>query len=170
MTLPRTPPPRRPMQLSPRTVVRVGREIPRFAGARGVGLGQRAGVVALQPNDWPTITRQSYYGKITGRSSIGPNRWEYTYSEVLKTSLGGVGWTTFTGGREGKCYNFVEVPNDGEGEEGNGVNVDDLPTGFSLGPIGIGRIVLLDIVRTTLGDLEAWFSADNPVVGRCPPP
>jgi len=61
-----------------------------------------------------------FWAKITGSSSIGGNRWKYSWEEVKRSSTGYSGWTVKTDGRSGTlddkpAYNLFEF--DGKAPE-----------------------------------------------------
>ena len=106
--------------------------------------------------------------RVLSSESVGPNRWSYQIEQVVKASEGYAELSSFPGGIRGVAYNMLENGNTGSGVEGNGVDVDDLPAGFSLGPIPSGDWPLLAYAWSVAsGRPELWLRYPNPVVGEC---
>lgn len=151
--------------------------IPRIAGSDGVRV-TRAGVnVSIKTTGRDPRHVRNFRALILNStpSTSGPNRWDYQFAETIKTQSGYDGWTLRTNGRTGDAMNKFEVPNSGSGTQGNGINVDTLPGGFSIQPIASGIVVTIDIERWFNVDggvviesgFEYWFSAMNSVDGVC---
>lgn len=116
-----------------------------------------------------------FFGRILSiddeRSYPDGNWWVYQFEEVQHTGtgydaeyLGTSQWTHV--GRVGIARNTCENDNAAEGLQGNGVDVDNLPEGFSIQPVPVGAIVILYQVGT--GDAARyWFSYENGVDGAC---
>ena len=105
-------------------------------------------------------------GVITSSTPIGPNRWAYTVEESEYLKLGEFGIKA--GGRVFTAYNDCEQQNAATGIQGNGVDVDDLPEGVEIVPIGNGSNVRLTrrINCETLA-IEWTFFAVNQLDGPC---
>jgi len=77
-------------------------------------------------------------GRITGETSLGPNRWEYTVTlgHIADDFSFTLGSTTIT------AINQRELGNAASGVQDNGVNVDTLDAGLSLQPVrGVVEII-----------------------------
>jgi hypothetical protein len=138
------------------------------------GLGLRWAIVRL--DDW-VVTE--FWAKLGVPTSLGYNRWQYPFVEVQKADTGYGTWQPGGFGRSGYAYNTVEDPNDGQGQEGNGVDIDRLiqcicgesSSGSGtpccrLLPAGTGAIVRIKEVRFGYGSqptVEYWFQFENEV-------
>ena len=103
-------------------------------------------------------------------SSTPPGQWDYTVSQVHKTSAGYGGWAVVSTGLVNVAgYNSFEDINDGTGIEGNGIDFSgvDFPAGFDMMPVPINSIVWGTVVYTTGLVREVWFSFVNAVDGTC---
>lgn len=114
-----------------------------------------------------------FLARITGAVPVGPNRWSYAYAQVRVVSAGAGagtvdpvadGWTHLT---HGPAYNLYEADNDGSGVEGNGVNVGGLPAGWSLVPIPVGAVVVMEFNVRDLSGGCVLFARENAVDGQC---
>jgi len=95
----------------------------------------------------------SKWVQIEESESFAPNRWDYT------------GFTLSGDQQTVDLRNGMEDPNTGTGVEGNGVNMDTLPDGFGMVPIGVGAVV-----RAWPPDEpgDPWkFSVANAIDGEC---
>jgi len=115
-----------------------------------------------------TTADTSFWAKITGRTSLGSNRWSYTFANVTKGGSVGYGGTWTNGSTAGTAYNSIEQINNGAGIEGNGVDVDgtDFPSGFSIQPVPTNSIVRI-FETANGGTTEYWFSYENGIDGTC---
>jgi len=110
--------------------------------------------------------------RITARSAVGTNRWQYSWTEVYAVGLSGtdIVFDDVTGGAasatHGYAYNLHEINNDGSGVEGNGVNVDNLPAELSYQPVAIGDVVEI-IGQFGDGSDNYWlFYGENAIDGE----
>jgi hypothetical protein len=104
--------------------------------------------------------------RITGSTSIGTNRWRYSISEVeyLKDGI----WSTVTDGISGTAYNTLEANNSSTGVQGCGINVEWLPAGVALKPIGFGAVVnVTPCTNCETLATEYAFQASNLPDGQC---
>jgi len=118
----------------------------------------------------PQAARQmiQVHCRITESEEDGPNRWRYKYEEVHKSKPSFAGWATF-GGFIGRGYNILEDGNSDSGIQGNGIDVDTLPDGFTIRPVPTGVIVLMSLVTVAENDApEGQFQYSNAVDGECP--
>lgn len=119
----------------------------------------------------PTIAEQTeIYARITGSTSIGPNRWEYDWEEAriadgVPVTAGAVRSSV----SHGKALNTVESNNTGAGIQGNGVNVDTLLDGFLIQPVSDKPVPLLRGPFNTSSGPIWLFESENAVDGVCPP-
>lgn len=150
-----------------RKLNRLSRSIPEMTDI-GVRLGSR---VALPRK--PREPRQigQFWAVVQSSTPLGGNKWEYQIAEVVKLAAGMTPPTIRPNGRAGKAWNALEVINSPEGVQGNGVNVDDLPTGFTIAPAPAGIPVIVAQWRRddTTCPFEFWFQYANGVTGACPP-
>jgi hypothetical protein len=129
---------------------------------RAGGTGQQWAVVRLGQGAAEDVV----IGRITGSTSIGDNRWRYTFAEVeyLKKGL----WSEVPDGITGTAYNTIEANNSASGVQGCGINVDWLPAGVSLKPIGTGAVVeLRKRINCETLETEYSFAASNLPDGQC---
>jgi len=108
------------------------------------------------------------HAKLTGAIQVGPNRWKYSWVEVELEE--DANWTVRQGGRtsttDDYAWNKAEVYNSASGTQGNGHNVNDLPTGIGLLPIG--PVVVDLIFHANCHDVaEPHFFAMNEIGGSC---
>jgi len=110
---------------------------------------------------------EEFKAKVVARESVRgeydqwQNKWRYTVVEQTLSFTGYGGWQMKANGRTVQAFNGVEDPNDGIGEEGNGVIVDD---DLTLRPAGIGAVVNVTEVRYGFGDTaikDYWFHFEN---------
>lgn len=94
-------------------------------------------------------------------------RWAYPFSLAKYDSEGT--YTAVSGGLTGTAYNKIEAGNTGSGVEGCGINVDNLPTGWELKPIGAGAVVEISVaINCDDQSIEYTFQAVNNADGTCP--
>jgi hypothetical protein len=104
--------------------------------------------------------------------AISANRWEYDWEEV---ALNGRDFDSAGAMRKssthGKALNLCEAMNAATGMLGNGVEVDNIPAGWSLVAIG-PRVVTLEGPHWDAdeGDWVWYFEATNMVDGSCAEP
>lgn len=104
--------------------------------------------------------------------AIAANRWEYDWEEV---ALNGRNFSSSGALRKssthGKALNLCEAMNAATGMLGNGVEVDNIPAGWSLVAIG-PRVVTLEGPHWDAdeGDWVWYFEATNMVDGSCAEP
>ena len=105
-------------------------------------------------------------------TSFAPNRWEYDWEEVALngrdiSSAGAVRKSS----THGKALNMCEAMNAATGTLGNGVEVGNIPIGWSLVPIG-PRVVTLEGPHWDAdeSDWVWWFGATNMIDGACAEP
>jgi len=119
---------------------------------------------------------ESFWAKITGSLTMSgaDNRWQYAWSEQVRTATG---WTTPTGGRSGTteedfALNSAEAFNDATGVQGHGVDIDgaDYPAGFEMQPIQGDRVVRMWQETATDGSVAFSFEATNADDGTCEAP
>lgn len=152
-------------------------------GGRGVNASNTAGRVTLSVPQPRGSGTEVFLASIFDATSIGPNKWSYGFAELIKIKSGsGVfPWTWSTrnpsnGGRSfaniGESYNLLEIENTAFGLQGNGINVDTLPPGFTIQPVPNKAIVIMTLIRINqgadIGKVEAWFQYSNAVDGECP--
>ncbi|MBN2293548.1 MAG: hypothetical protein JXM70_14055 [Pirellulales bacterium] len=115
------------------------------------------------------IAAESFKAKITGSTSIGSNRWSYQWAEQTPNISGT--WVTRDGGRTSTsidvAYNDFEANNTASGVQGCGVNVDNLNTGITLRPIGVGAVVTITLWTDCNGDIMPTFEHPNQPDGEC---
>lgn len=109
--------------------------------------------------------------RISGSSSLGGNKWTYSFVQVVKTAAGYGGWTDRSGGITGTntLYNLIEDQNAGSGVLGNGITVANL-AGLTVKPIPTGTRVRIFPVRFDVSGTstrEWWTSYENGVDGTC---
>lgn len=111
-----------------------------------------------------------FFARIVSSSSLGGNRWRYQIEQIHKVDEGYALPSGYPNRPvTGSAYNMLELANSESGVQGNGVNVDDLPNGFSIGPIPSGEWPHPVFVwQLAGGGFEYWMHYPNPVVGRCP--
>lgn len=106
------------------------------------------------------------WGRIIGSTATGPNRYDYTI-ELVAWDDPSSEWVVIPDSSVGAAINTIEASNTGDGIEGNGVNADTMPAGFTTAvPVGLGAVVKLTRV---VEDLWA-FSVANLVDGQCATP
>ena len=115
--------------------------------------------------------QMGFWAEITGNTSLGNNRWSYTFKQKYKNGASYGAWADWTGGITGTAYNSVEDMNTGAGVEGNGVDVSHLDTAdytFSIRPAPTGLIVrMVWVWDYSGGQWEYWFAYENGVDGTC---
>lgn len=135
-----------------------------LAGIQG---SQDSGLKARQ--EIPTVPEQSViYAKLTSSTSIGTNKFQYEWEEVKIND----GSPVTTGSKRssathGKARNLREMLNTGAGVQGNGINVTNLRSGFTIQPISPSGIV--ELRGPFPGTDPLWFfESFNAVDGVCP--
>ena len=112
-----------------------------------------------------------FYARVVSSESLGGNRWRYQIEQVIKSDAGYAATSPYPNRPiAGSAYNMLEMGNSESGTQGNGIDVDDLPQGFSLGPIPTGdwpHPVYIWQLADGSG-FEYWMHYPNPVVGSCP--
>lgn len=106
--------------------------------------------------------------KITGHTSIGDNRWSYSWTEQ-KCVLNGQ-WTDKPGGKTSVsedilAFNTVESNNGPTGIMGNSIDLAWLSEGFTILPVQGSPVVRAFKVTNCDGDPEYVFSYENAVGG-----
>lgn len=106
---------------------------------------------------------------VTGSTEISPNRWRYSWSEARfvsgKWEALPLGYTEATAGF---AYNGIESGNSAGGVQGNGVDVANLPAGFSIRPVGVNASISLEGPFIDGDGERFWaFDAVNMVDGAC---
>ena len=77
-------------------------------------------------------------------------------------------WAVLTGGISGTAYNTIEASNTATGTQGCGIDVDNLPAGVSLQPVGVGAVVeITPTINCDTGDTEYVYQAMNNADGSC---
>ena len=143
--------------------------IPDLHAGRDIVLERLPGQITVSVDPRRPLPKQTFWARITAATSAGPNRWQYQIEEVIKTGAGYAGWTTKPIARTGDAFNTAEEMNNGSGLEGNGVDIGNLPAGFSLKPAPTGLLVFVTVV--TLNDQSAkefWLCHENAIDGECP--
>ena len=109
--------------------------------------------------------------RITGSTSIGDNRWSYSWESVIGNEQATDPGTfkAAPSARTGTAYNGLEAGNTAAGVQGCGIDVDNLPTGWALQPIGDGAVVALRWVTDCSDPRSGWwqFEAANNADGEC---
>lgn len=97
-----------------------------------------------------------------------PNRWIYQMELVELDEEGA--WEPVADADPIIAYNTVEAGNSGSGVQGNGVDVENLPAGFSIVPIGNGAILPVSgpYEGSPFGEFYT-FTLANLVDGECQP-
>lgn len=160
--------------LTAKTLNALVRSTPSTTPSRRVGmLSLPNGSIVRPRRQWAHM--EASFWAILGAATpdATPNRWTYAWNEAIKSSAGIDGWAVRPSGRSnlthGPAMNRYEVINSGVGVQGNGVNVDNLPQGFTIQPIPAGTPVRIELVRLADGSAyEAWFAEANGVDGVCP--
>ncbi len=161
-------------------------ERPSITGAPGVAVHSGNTRFALRGRREGGRTTTVIWAVIDDNRVVGANRWSYGFREMIKREPGYGGWRVrsdpgaLNSNVIGRAYNFIEVGNDGQGVEGNGVNVDNLPATFTVRPLPNGIVVPIFILSFTIGSPpgvqflhEPWiFPFPSPIDGICeqPPP
>ena len=141
-----------------------GCDLTRLRARAVVLLGATSGSGAVE-TCWARVVGYTPYALDTTPVTIQPNRWSYRCVEQQMTEEG---WMVKTDGRIfTECLNGCEDWNGPTGVQGNGVNVDTLPTGFQLVPIRGGPVVQMSPGEDA-DVLWGWrFSCPNAVDGVC---
>lgn len=106
------------------------------------------------------------WGKLGGATSIGDNRWSYPFTQMKYQQAGT--WAAVPNGLTGTAYNTIEANNSATGVQGCGINVDQLPAGVSIQPIGAGGIVkITPEINCETQAVEHVFQAVNNADGPC---
>jgi len=126
-------------------------------------------VVATTSRDVPMPTMTEWYARITGATAAGANKWLYDWEQVVTQDDGAFlavvdGLTSVT---HGQARNAAEESNTGAGVEGNGVDRANLPTTFTMQPIG-PRVVVMSGPFGLATAPYTVFHATNSDDGACP--
>lgn len=112
----------------------------------------------------------TFLAVLTGTPTpIAPNKWTYTFKEIIKTGAGVNGAWAFTA-REGTCFNLYEIFNPTSGLLAVGVDTANLIGSMVLKPIpsGILPVKIKAIpVYTVPKTVEYVFEAPNGIDGAC---
>ena len=135
------------------------------ANAEGLEWAQRQVVQGSVPERW--------LAKLTAATSIGADRWTYTFEPVaISSSNAPAALLTSTWGAGTGAINIRELRNDGSQVDGS-----PKPSGSSIGPVGsvyasgawttssLAGYVEIHLDYNTSGEVLFWFSEPNPV--RC---
>lgn len=96
------------------------------------------------------------------------NRWRYAWTEVFPLDTpGDWGQGTRSSEEDGPAFACAEWGNSGGGVQGNGVNVDGLPDGFAMVPLGPHVVVLFGPLGPADEPWWAIVGAANSVDGEC---
>lgn len=121
---------------------------------------------------FPNTTANGFYIRVVSSTPIAGafNRWSYAWVEQLVNKVGTfkdrpAGQTSATSGIP--AYNSMEANNAETGIQGNGIDIANLPAGWTIKPIGIGAVVWARVERNCDGDQELYFGAPNAVDGAC---
>lgn len=57
---------------------------------------------------WFQYQREEFWGRVTGKTSVGTGQWRYDFEEVYKSGAAYGGWTAVASGRSGYLYNSIE--------------------------------------------------------------
>lgn len=109
-----------------------------------------------------------FWAEITSITPIGTdtNRWTYGFKE-MSLQIASDLWGDHPQQRTGTAKNTIEIPNDGGGFEGNGVDLDTL-TSPTLWPAGLGAIVRIHEWFKDTSTKEYWFTWQNIVSSEDP--
>jgi hypothetical protein len=130
------------------------------------GSGSGSSVVWALVNLGTTSGGDWVWGKLGGATSIGDNRWSYPFTQMKYQQAGT--WAAVPDGLTGTAYNTVEANNSATGVQGCGINVDLLPAGVSIQPIGAGGIVkITPEINCETQAVEHVFEAVNNADGPC---
>lgn len=148
---------------------------PLYASVRGAANVLFEHDLAGSADAAPGVQRRHEHGasrwlaRITGNTSLGGNKWRYTWQEVFEADTAG---TYTTAGRtstsHGNGYNTIEAPNSASGLQGNGVTIANLPAGFTIQPVATGAVVEMVGPFGASGARWCRFSVVNAVDGECP--
>jgi hypothetical protein len=105
-----------------------------------------------------------FRARLTGSSSIGANRWSYSFVEV-EPDLTGT-FKDLAGGRTGTAYNTMEANNAASGTLGSGDDPANFPSGVELQPIG-PAVVWIDEDLDCNDEPIFLFQASNNPGGAC---
>jgi len=111
-----------------------------------------------------SFSRRYFFARITGSTSLGNNKYSYTFVEIYKNTAGYGGWADKSGGVTGTLYNFIEDQNAATGTLGNGVAISALGT-CTMKPIVIGTRVRVEWTYLANGNVEYWTMYENGVSG-----
>ena len=148
--------------------------VPQIRGDGRALVSRSGSQVMVHTPQQPYPTFPVFFGRVVSSSQVAPNQWTYQVEQITKGDAGYAATEPYPGGGyTGTAYNMLELGNTASGLQGNGVNTEDLPEGFSLGPIPSGQwphpVFLWAIAVAGGRTLEMWFSYSNPIVGECPP-
>jgi len=126
-----------------------------------------------RPNSQPS--QKTFPALITGHEMIAPNYWKYSAVEAVRGTAPDR-WVPDPDGRTTTinadtfgipCFNGFETPNDGAGDEGFGVNVDEAGFTIAMKPIPNGMKVTIAIHRDIEGNRFWEFEAPNAYTITC---
>lgn len=166
----RIPTPRLRSLTDTRGVNRLVQSMPEIRGGGGTLVSRTSNRITVEAETQPYPMFPVMPVRIVSSVSVGPNRWEYQVQRVTKRDHGYALLEAFESDYDGTAYNTLEIGNSGSGVQGNGINVDDLPTGFTLGPAPSGQFAVpafVWVTDTSDQTPELWFTYSNPVVGVC---
>ena len=153
-------------------VRRVARAIPDVSiGGKTRGIvGEGNATISV---DRGTASKRVLFDARLGEAtSIGDNKWEYAWVEVVKATAGHDGWEVRSDGRtsenHGPALNRMEGINGATGLQGNGVTLPVSGATVSLVPIPPNLVVLME--QRTLADgklREYLFAAPNGIEVVC---
>ena len=152
---------------------KLAESVPQIRGD-GRSLVSRSGSqVMVRTPQQPYPTFPIFFGSVESSEQISANIWEYQVRQVTKADFGYSPTEPYPGGGYvGKAYNMLELGNTEAGVQGNGVNVNELPAGFRLGPIPNGPwphpVHLWSIAVIGGRTIEMWLHYSNPIIGACP--
>lgn len=119
----------------------------------------------------PAPGRSWHLVRITTSQDQGGNQHHYAAQEIELTATGpqdksdGVVCNV---GDDTHAVNLLELYNTGDGTEGNGVDVDNLETGFTFQAVPVNAVVWLTFIVETDGAKRGVFEYSNAIDGECP--
>jgi hypothetical protein len=137
-----------------------------FVGA--IGSGKRGNAVTESTPPTQNTGFSVFPALITGVSSLGSNQWRYSFALAKKPLPNGhvSSWMP-SQDISGIAYNMAEHINNGNGLEGNGVDVNNLLEGWAYQPVPAMSVVMMIQVVCSNGDKEYWFQFENAIDGVC---
>ncbi len=111
------------------------------------------------------LGRIKFRAKLLGSEVITPNRWLYSFVQVVLNELGL--FTTVGGGITSTAYNTIETNNVVCDVLGSGDSVLEFPIGVTEQPIGPGAVVEMSAVLNCNGVIEYLFQVGNNAGGVC---